>query len=200
MDNTNLKEIEKKAWTSVFQSGLVDIEIGLVLIVTFALQSFSTAIDSVRFYFYMLYLVPVLFYVIAHRYLIIPRLGLVKFSKERKRRSRLLAIIMTTSIVFLLILTMKGWIQMIPNTGIIVGGIVFLIPTLIAYFHNFDRMYIYAVLMTASFGLNEYTIAKTGVIESGAYAWSISGIIMVAIGVVYLVKFIKKYSIPKEDN
>jgi hypothetical protein len=195
----NLKEIEKKAWTSVFQSGLVDIEIGIIFIVSFTLQSLSTAIDNVRFYFYLLYFVPALFYMIAYRYVITPRLGLVKFSKERKKRSYLLFIIMTTSIAILLVLTTMGWIQLIPNAGMIIGAIVFLIPTLIAYFLNFSRMYVYAVLMTASFALNEYTIAKTGFIESGAYAWLITAIIMLAIGIVLFVKFIKKYSLPKKN-
>jgi hypothetical protein len=195
----NLKEIEKTSWTSVFQSGLVDIEIGLILIVSFALQSFSTAIDNVRFYFYLLYFVPALFYIIAYKYVITPRQGLVKFSKERKKRSRLLFIIMTTSIVILLVLTTMEWIQLIPNAGMIIGAIVFLIPTLIAYFLNFNRMYIYAVLMTASFALNEYTITKTGSIESGAYAWLITAIIILVIGTVLFVKFIKKYSLPKKN-
>ncbi|NOR78919.1 MAG: hypothetical protein GQ523_11030 [Methanophagales archaeon] len=63
-------------------------------------------------------------------------------------------------------------------------------------FLNFDRMYIYAVLFTLSFALNEITIANTGVIASGAYAWLISGIIMIVIGVVYLVRFLRKYPLP----
>lgn len=57
-------------------------------------------------------------------------------------------------------------------------------------------MYIYAVLFTLSFALNEITIANTGVIASGAYAWLISGIIMIVIGVVYLVRFLRKYPLP----
>ncbi|MBC8521468.1 MAG: hypothetical protein ISS94_00390 [Candidatus Syntrophoarchaeum sp.] len=81
----------------------------------------------------------------------------------------------------------------------IVGAIVFIIPCSIAYFLNFNRMYIYAVLFTLSFALNEITIANTGVIASGAYAWLISAIILIVIGVVYLVRFLKKYPLPGKE-
>lgn len=88
--NSNLKELEKKAWTSTFQDGIMDIGIGLILVVTTICQTF----DAARFYPYSL------------------------------------------------------------------------------------------------------TIADTGVIASGAYAWLISGIIMIVIGVVYLVRFLRKYPLP----
>ncbi|PXF61075.1 MAG: hypothetical protein C4B59_05810 [Candidatus Methanogaster sp.] len=105
---------------------------------------------------------------------------------------------MTISIVFLLILTAIGSLQRLPMAPVVVGAIVFIIPCSIAYFWNWDRMYLYAVLFTVSFTLNEITIADTGVIASGAYAWLISGIIMIAIGVVYLVRFLRKYPLPAE--
>jgi ABC-type siderophore export system fused ATPase/permease subunit len=60
-------------------------------------------------------------------------------------------------------------------------------------------MYFYAVLYTLSFALNELTIADTGVIASGAYAWLISGMIMIVVVVVYLVRFLCKYPLPTEE-
>ena len=191
----NLKELEKKAWTSTFQDGIIDIGIGLILVVTTICQTF----DDARFYLYPLFIVPVLFITAAKKYITTPRMGLVKFSRARNRKRYMLYLIMTASIVFLLILTVKGLFQQLPMTPVIVGAIVFFIPCLIAYFLNFDRMYIYAVLFTLSFALNEITIANTGVIASGAYAWLISGIIMIAIGVVYLVRFLRKYPLPEKE-
>ena len=190
--NINLKELEKKAWTSTFEDGITDIGIGLILVLTTICQTF----DDARFYLYALFIVPALFVTAAKKYIITPRMGLVKFSRARNRKRYMLYLIMTISIAFLLILTVKGLFQQLPMTPVIVGAIVFFIPCLIAYFLNFDRMYIYAVLFTLSFALNEITIANTGVIASGAYAWLISGIIMVVIGVVYLVRFLKKYPLP----
>jgi hypothetical protein len=37
----NLKKLEKKAWTSTFESGLPDIGIGLILVVTTICQIFN---------------------------------------------------------------------------------------------------------------------------------------------------------------
>ena len=111
----------------------------------------------------------------------------------------MLYLIMTISIVFLLILTAKGLFQQLPMTSVIVGAIVFSIPCSIAYILNFDRMYIYAVLFTLSFALNEITIHNTGVIASGAYAWLISGMMITVVGVVYLVRFLRRYPLPEKE-
>ena len=193
--NLNLKEIEKKVWTSTFEDGITDIGIGLVLLVSTICQMF----DDERFYLYPLFIVPALFIIIAKKYITVPRMGLVKFSRERNKKRYTLFLVMTISIVFLLLLTTKGLLQQLPMTSLIVGAIVFIIPCSIAYFLNWDRMYIYAVLFTLSFALNEITIANTGVIASGAYAWLISGMMITVVGVVYLVRFMKKYPLPEKE-
>jgi len=200
----NLKELEKKAWTSRFESGIPDIGIGLILVVTTICQIFNESSP----YLYPLFIVPALFMIVAKKYIIAPRLGLVKFSKKRTRKTNRFIFIMTTLLVFLVTLTLtagSGFIPELPiteiinNKGAIVGAIVFIIPCSIAYFWNWDRMYFYAVLYTLSFALNELTIADTGVIASGAYAWLISGMIMIVIGVVYLVRFLRRYPKPEKE-
>ena len=193
--NLNLKELEKKVWTSTFEDGITDIGIGLVLLVSTICQMFNDE----RFYLYPLFIVPALFIIIAKKYITVPRMGLVKFSRERNKKRYTLFLVMTISIVFLLMLTTKGLLQQLPMTSLIVGAIVFIIPCSIAYFLNWDRMYIYAVLFTLSFALNEITIANTGVIASGAYAWLISGMMITVVGVVYLVRFMKKYPLPEKE-
>ena len=191
----DLKEIEKKVWTSTFENGISDIGIGLVLLVSTICQMFNDE----RFYLYPLFIVPALFIIIAKKYITVPRMGLVKFSRERNKKRYMLFLVMTISIVFLLMLTTKGLLQQLPMTSLIVGAIVFIIPCSIAYFLNWDRMYIYAVLFTLSFALNEVTIANTGVIASGAYAWLISGMMITVVGIVYLVRFMKKYPLPEKE-
>ena len=191
----NLKELEKKAWTSTFEDGITDIGIGLLLLMSTICQIFNESSP----YLYPLFIVPALFIIVAKKYITAPRLGFVKFSKERNRKRYMLYLIMTISIVFLLILTVKGLFQQLPMTPVIVGAIVFIIPCSIAYILNFDRMYIYAILFTLSFAFKEITIANTGVIASGAYAWLISGIIITVVGVVYLVRFLHIYPLPDKE-
>lgn len=191
----DLKGLEKKVWTSTFEDGITDIGIGLVLLVSTICQ----ILNDEHFYLYLLYIVPALFIIIAKKYITAPRMGLVKFSRERNKKMYTLFLVMTISIVFLLMLTIKGLLQQLPMTSLIVGAIVFIIPCSIAYFLNWDRMYIYAVLFTLSFALNEMTIAKTGVIASGAYAWLISGMMITVVGIVYLLRFMNKYPLPKKE-
>jgi hypothetical protein len=147
--------------------------------------------------------------IVAVKYIAVPRMGLVKFSKERNIKTNRFIFIMTILLIFLITLTLTAgkWFlpelpitQVINNNGaIIIGAIVFIIPCSIAYFLNWDRMYFYAILYTLSFALNEIKIADTGVIASGAYAWLISGIIVIVVGVVYLVRFLRKYPLPEKE-
>ena len=201
----NLKELEKKAWTSTFEGGIPDIGIGLILVVAMICQIFNENSP----YLYPLFIVPALFMIVAVKYIAVPRIGLVKFSKERNRKINRFIFIMTTLLIFLVTLTLTAgkWFlpelsitQIINNNGaIIVGAIVFIIPCSVAYFLNWDRMYLYAVLYTLSFALNEITIADTGVIASGAYAWLISGMMITVVGVVYLVRFLRRYPLPEKE-
>ncbi len=201
----DLKELEKKAWTSTFEDGIADIGLGLVFLATTICQIFNENSP----YLYPLFIVPALFIIIAKRYITAPRMGLVKFSKERNRKTNRFIFITTILLIFLVTLTLTAgkWFlpelsitQVINNNGaIIVGAIVFIIPCSVAYVLNWDRMYLYAILYTLSFALNEITIADTGVIASGAYAWLISGMLITVVGVAYLVRFLRRYPLPEKE-
>ena len=47
--------------------------------------------------------------------------------------------------------------------------------------------------------MNSLIVAAIGVIASGAYAWLISGMMITVVGVVYLVRFMKKYPLPEKE-
>ena len=53
----------------------------------------------------------------------------------------------------------------------IVSGIVFVLCTAIAYFLNFRRMYLYALLFVGAFNLSEIIRENPGVIPDGAFAY-----------------------------
>jgi hypothetical protein len=191
VQDIHLNELEKKTWTSIFQDGLSDIVIGMILVISTICQTFNT----VRFYLYALYILPALFIIIGKYTITRPRLGLVRFRRHRSRRMKLLFVIMTLSIVFLLVLTIMGIFQTLPMSQVLVGSIILIICCTIAFFLNMYRMYLYGILMTLSFTLSEIMIHRTGVIASGAFAWLISGGIITAIGIAYLIRFLKKYPV-----
>lgn len=196
--NINLKALERKAWTSNFQDGIVDIGIGLIFVVS----SICMIFGDIRFYLYLLYLVPVLLIVTAKKYITIPRMGYVKFSRERNRKRYILYAVMTTSIIIFLLITVLAKNSLFPSAimgAVVVSAIIFIICISIAFFLNFDRMYLYAFLITASFILSEIIISNTGVISSGGYAYLILSVIMIVIGIVYLFRFLQKYPLPSEE-
>lgn len=193
--DTDLKQLEKNTWRSLFQDGLLDITMGMILIVSMICQLF----DAARI-FYTLYLIPVVFQIIAQRSITRPRLGIVKFSKQRNRKRHWLFIILTLSILLLLILTMKGILQKLPMTPVFVGGHILILCSVLAYFLNLYRLYLYGVLITLSFAVSEIVIHHTGIIARGAFAWLASGVIIMAIGIFMLVRFLKKYPIPSHKT
>ena len=138
----NLKEIEKKTWQLNFLDGITDITIGLVLFISTIGQMFN----DIRFNLYLLFIVPVLFSVFAKKHITAPRIGLVKYSKERNRKRFLLSLVITTSLVLMLIVTITGFINLkLPVTPILIGLIILIICSTIAFVLNFNRMYIYGI-------------------------------------------------------
>ena len=76
VQNINLKELEKNTWTSFFQNGLIDIQIGLIFVVA----SICMICSDIRYYLMFLYLVPGILFILAKKYIVAPRMGIVKFS------------------------------------------------------------------------------------------------------------------------
>jgi hypothetical protein len=142
----NLKQLEKNTMAGIFQTGLVEIEIGLILIVS----TLAMIFDDIRYYLDILYIVPILFIIIAVKYIVEPRMGVVKFTKRRVRKRMSIMITITIFLVVMVSLKFVGnsiVIAEIINPRWIISGIIFSICIAIAYFLTFDRMYIYAFLL-----------------------------------------------------
>jgi hypothetical protein len=197
-EKINLKELEKKAWETQFIDGTADIIIGILIGIT-TIMRFNM---DVSLYQYLWFLPLVLFVGLVKKYITNPRIGIVKFSKERIRKDRMYVLIVSIIIAILFAIAFTfpigDWYFTMSKTKIIVAAILFTIWSSIAYFRDFPRLYLYAFLMTLSFILTDTNSLKEG-IPIGAYAWSITAIIMVAIGIVYLAKFIKKYPLPSME-
>lgn len=193
----NLKQLEKNTAAGIFQTGLVEIVIGLIFIVSFLAMIF----DDIRYYLDILYVVPVVFIVLARKYIVNPRMGIVKFARRRVRKSMLLGITITTFLVIMVILTIFGSTNTIAefiNPRWIISGIIFFICIAIAYFYSFDRMYIYAFLLAGAFNLSEEIRENTWFISEGGYAYLFASIVLIVIGCVYLIRFLKKYPLTEE--
>ena len=194
---TNLKKLEKNTAAVVFQTGLVEIGIGLIFIVS----SLAMIFDDIRYYIDIFFIVPVIFLFLAIKYIAEPRMGVVKFTKSMVRKRMAMMITTTVFLVIMVTLTIFGGMSTIAellNPRWIITGIIFFICIAVAYFLSFNRMYIYAFLLAGAFNMSEEIRENSWIISEGGYAYLTASVILIVIGVIYLIKFLKKYPLPDE--
>jgi len=193
----NLKQLEKNTAAVIFQTGLVEIGIGLTWIVS----TLAMIFDDISYYIDILFVVPIIFIILAIRYIATPRMGIVKFAKKRMRRNTWFMVTVTVFLVIMVILTIIGNGHSnaeLINGRWIISGIIFFICTTIAYFLNFKRMYLYAFMFVGAFNLSEEIRKNPGIFSDGAYVYLIVSFLLIVIGCIYLISFLKKYPLPEK--
>ena len=195
----NLKQLERNTAAAIFQTGLLEIVLGLILIVS----SLAMIFDDISYYIDILFIVPVIFIILASRYIASPRMGIVKLARKRMRRNTWFIVTVTIFLIIMVILTITG--KGHTNGGLIngrwiVSGIIFFICTAIGYFLYFKRMYLYGFIMVGAFNLSEEIRENPGIISDGAYVNLFFSIVLILIGCVYLIRFLKKYPLPEKAS
>lgn len=204
--NINLKDMERKAWRSLFQDGLLDIFMGLVLLAVgipamlpgiFTSELWQNAGAAV------LSVLALLFYWAGRRFITVPRLGRARFSEARKSRQTKAAVVYAISmvvgaVVFLMIMlglspSPPGWVQRLGVPGFLalgIGGWMLLILGLGAYFTDFTRGYVIAEL---------YALAFSGtVLLHNPIMFIVAGTLAVLMGAVVFIGFLRKYPAPAQ--
>jgi hypothetical protein len=194
----DLGKLERKTAAIIFKTGIVDIGIGMVFLVS----ALAMIFDDIRYYIDIFFIVPVVFILLAKRYIVDPRLGVVEFSKRRVKRSMWMIISITTFLVIMLSLTFLGK-GVIANSIIhprwIISGIIFGICISIAFFLEFRRMYLYGFIITGSFLLSEVLRDNPGFVPDNGYAYLFGALILLAIGSYYFITFLRKYPLINEQ-
>ena len=184
-DMPNLQDVERRAWTLYFQDGLWDIFLGL-LFLGGGLRSLTG-----NLWFYLLIAAGVLALILGKRWITVPRLGQINFSPQRKARQNLLrvaifAVVLLTAALALWTALPAGWIFVVLVPGIFL---------LMAYMMDFKRLYFYAVLITAFMVITE-------VYGDPLAAWAqiIAGLVPLSVGLVLLVRFLRRYPVIDEAS
>lgn len=197
----NLKELEKKAWTSYFDDGLLDITIGLFVI------AFGVGMTTPYTYLTALSWMVIFFFAAAKKAITLPRVGLVKFHPEREERIKkeklFYVIFFTVTFViglgFFISLTMGipssvktiiGELALVSYELIIVAGLCF-----VAFWKQIKRFYVYAafflVLIVGSLfaDVHPFIVTRTVMLCAGS--------VILCVGVVVLIRFLRKYPTPE---
>lgn len=185
-EKINLMEIERKVWTSYFQDGFWEIFFGLMAL-TAGLRGLT---DNVLFTFGIL--LAVLVSVLGKKYITVPRMGMVRFSNPRRDRQIKMFVLLGVSIVALLVLMIiPGALNLQISTSPIMAVWIALIFGLLAYLLEFKRLFVYGLFFAGS----EAVWGMFGM-PLGPIAHLVSGIIILAVGLVVLTRFLKKYPLP----
>jgi hypothetical protein len=199
----DLKEMERRAWTTYFQDGIWDMFLGLVLVnmgLGVILYAQWSALPRISASLGVSVIGITLFW-IGKRYITIPRLGVVKFgSKRRKNRKHLLLIVLFSVVITFTILIFS----MLSNSDILVG---FSMPSVnymgifisilvgatmiaIAYFNDFLRGYYIAFLFAISILIRE--------LFGITWIFLLNGAFIIIPGIVLFFRFLRKY--PKHNQ
>jgi len=204
---TDLSQLERKMYKSaLFQDGLVDMLMGLLLLANSIAPFFETIGISLPWNILILTVPSYLLFLYTRKFVTTPRLGIVKFGSQRKsRRKKLLignvfAVLLTvTCVVLTLVFNLFPSINKYVDI-LLMGLISFVIPLgILAYFLDFYRIFIFGIFVQIAW----LALAFIDKRIPSPYDWLCTfgtvGFIFMILGLVLLIKFLKKYPAQSSD-
>ncbi len=199
-----LREIEKKAYMSYHQDGLLDIFVGLYAI-AFGLGMIADKILEFGFGAIMpaiLIAIVLPIWIEAKRKITMPRIGFVKFGTRGS--NKLFALLLGLAVAGLGVFMLFGvflatgqigrpwWIEILFQYGMIWIGLgSAVIGSLFAYTMGLKRLYGYGLLTFALFASGHFLSIPF------EYLLLAIGSVIIASGAALLVQFIRRYPLPK---
>lgn len=190
-EKINLKQISKKAYTSYHQDGILDISLAIVIF-TFAIM----IIIDLPWLGGSIGILAMFFYAGAKKVFTVPRLGYVKFPKQREQRI-LTALVVLGFLGFalgLLVFTQTesggtpSWLLFLTdNYMLAIGGIVSFLFLLGGYTFQTKRMYTYTLLVLTIFIVGHFIYYPL------EYYLLLLSTIMFAVGILMMIRFVNKY-------
>ena len=206
-----LKEAEKKAFSSFFKDGFWDLYLGILLI-GFALGIILSNSNLSKTWVYLILIVYNFgfcgAFLLAKRNITSPRMGIVRYGKKRKKKLKIVSLVLTLSVlfgavvfIFTLLTTKSAWTGRIPFdllfplVWLINAVVVF---SLMAYFMDYPRFYLYGFFFGLPLSLDTILKYYFG-LRLLIPLIIVPGLIMVAIGVRLLVRFLKTYPVFNDE-
>jgi len=203
-EKIDLKKVEKQTYRFTFTDGLYDIAYGCLLIFI----AIAPILREILYPSYIIFLIlpASLILTLGKRFITIPRIGIVKFNQNRTKsinKIRLLIAILVPITILMVVLTFLG-VYNIKVGGYIVpvgaGVFALILLSLIAYIMDYPHFYLYAVSIGLGIPLAELLEPIFGEPLDYLISFGISGALILIYGIITLIKFIKKYPIPKEET
>lgn len=206
MNETNLKEIEKKTYISYHQDGLIDIFVGLYILL-FGVGLFLRTHTEFTTWF----IIPAIFpsvmipiWISFKRRITIPRIGYVKFGL--RSANKLMVVFLGLAVVGLGVFMVfgfgglmdQGWAitlmdLIVSYSMIIIGVSAFLLSSLFAYTMGLKRLYAYGLVALLMFTIGHFMMFQF------EYFPIIIGSAIIIYGLMLLRQFLQKYPLSRVD-
>jgi hypothetical protein len=193
-EKTDLKQLERKAWTSYHQDGLVDLFLGFLLIA--GVLGYTGSLGRVGGP--ILQLSCPLFLLAAKKWITVPRMGMVKFGPERTAKRKRTAFVASIAVLItagLLVLTIAGRVGWIRDNhtafSVLLGVGVWLVFIVMAYMQDFTRLYAVGALFAGAIATRE--------LLDNSIPLLIAGLVASTSGITLLVQFLRKYPLPGSE-
>jgi len=187
----NLKKIERKAYTSYHQDGVIDITIAFVtFIFSIVMLSDMPWIGGITG------ILAISLYAGAKKILTVPRIGYVKFPQQRAQRITAVTVVLgllgfVAGMVAFVQTTGQGtpaWLQfLIENYMLTIGAIVAALFLLAGYAFKTKRIYTYALLTLVIFFAGHFIYFPL------YYYLTALGSLILACGLFMMIRFVRKY-------
>ena len=210
-EHIDIEEMEKKAWSSTFQDGLWDIYFGLIIAgIGFSwLGGFfglpETVNILVTLFSWDIGAMLILF--LGKKYITRPRMGFVKFGQIRKKRNKFLALFLGLMFAFTLItfiFTLLGMFQLqLPGfiVMLLIGLLFITLPfSVLAYFMQLKRLYLYAILGGLGLFISELLLLVIGAPYHDIITFGGIGLAITTIGLIFFFRFLQRYPLKKDEG
>jgi hypothetical protein len=194
----DMKEIERKAYMTLSEDGIVDIVIGGV----FLGWGLLLAVGPAGLIGLLAPLAFVMWY-LGKRFITIPRVGLVIPSKKMEGKIRnYTTLLLAFGIIVLagvVIWQMSGGASLREHALGLLGFVIAAGVSIIAFLLNANRLYAYAVILFIVFALGESLKQSISSVDTFLVSVILAGSLITLSGLVVLIRFVRKYPLPERE-
>jgi hypothetical protein len=196
----SLSEIERKAYRSTFDDGLLEITVGLMALLLAWIPVFDS-IGIPRVVGYLFLVIPMAIPLVGKRVITNPRLGIVEFRSKRKSRRLgkllLLAVVVNFMLPVVLLVVVRG--QYGGPTWPIVALIAAPLVAIAAYSLDYPRAFIYVAVMAFAVAEAEFLLPLVGSPLNSLLSFGLIGAALLLAGLALLTRFVHKYPKPPAE-
>jgi hypothetical protein len=204
MESIRLRDIERKSWRSQQQGGLIDIQFGIMLVAAAILAALDETPVASWIRIMTLCVIAsfgaALTYWMRKRY-VLPRLGRVKFSTDRVRRTRTMGIMLaacvlvTSSLVVLTALSKSNRLGVaLPGdlgAWLVISAVILVPVAGLAFFLDCPRLFVHGGLFVVVEFLHVVVHLPTRVPFGAVIAYGAAACVSLAVGIGVYIHFLR---------